>query len=430
MKSLQNAERKCAAKGIFWLACPMPSAGGQPVAKLWVYSASHFLSSFSLVLVNVLGQHLKARTSKHLSAPKKPMRSRHSSQIGSMQYIVSHCPWIADTIGIDQYPVLASDVWPLFTLGGSLQSASTVTTSNGIADDLNTTPSVSGLSGPLNQPIVLPNQYTVPPNQPVVSPAHSSAAPDQPRATGSGVTPDRPDHVSNQPDLSLTWDWAAYVQASPTSEVANLLPSDEPLQLDLSASTVPATASKLPEFTFDTPSADFGTGHPPLPVSGSRRFTSDQPRLQAGNRAAAQTNINVPPKLLVGIADEPTWMKKKQTLDYFRGTTKLGSLSDVIEHWYELEGLLGFQVTVSVPTCSSRSAFLTFAICRLREGFRLQSGQQLSVCFTRMDTAIERTTGLKSTRSAVRSWSGGPRSVLLAGCRASGSGERPGFIPL
>ena len=41
-------------------------------------------------------------------------------------------------------------------------------------------------------------------------------------------------------------------------------------------------------------------------------------------------------------------MKKRKTLDYFRGTFKLGVLSDVIEHWYELEALLGFQVVVSV----------------------------------------------------------------------------------
>jgi hypothetical protein len=34
---LRNAEYKCAAKGIVWLACPAPSKGGKPVAFLWVF---------------------------------------------------------------------------------------------------------------------------------------------------------------------------------------------------------------------------------------------------------------------------------------------------------------------------------------------------------------------------------------------------------
>ena len=41
-------------------------------------------------------------------------------------------------------------------------------------------------------------------------------------------------------------------------------------------------------------------------------------------------------------------MKNKRTLDYFRNTSKLGSLPNIIEHWYELEQLLGFKETVSV----------------------------------------------------------------------------------
>ena len=33
---LRNVERKCAGKGITWLACPKPSKGGKPVGCLWV----------------------------------------------------------------------------------------------------------------------------------------------------------------------------------------------------------------------------------------------------------------------------------------------------------------------------------------------------------------------------------------------------------
>jgi len=62
----------------------------------------------------------------------------------------------------------------------------------------------------------------------------------------------------------------------------------------------------------------------------------------------SSTNSSPLPNLLAGIKNEPVWMKKRKTLDYFRGTFKLGVLSDVIEHWYELEALLGFQNVVSV----------------------------------------------------------------------------------
>ena len=55
----------------------------------------------------------------------------------------------------------------------------------------------------------------------------------------------------------------------------------------------------------------------------------------------------LPPGPLANITNEPVWMKKKRTLDFFRRTPKLGCLSDVIQHWYELEELLGFQDAVS-----------------------------------------------------------------------------------
>ena len=54
-----------------------------------------------------------------------------------------------------------------------------------------------------------------------------------------------------------------------------------------------------------------------------------------------------PPNILIGVADGPTWMKKKRTLNYFRETFKLGEFPSVIRHWYELEGLLGFKDAVS-----------------------------------------------------------------------------------
>ena len=59
-----------------------------------------------------------------------------------------------------------------------------------------------------------------------------------------------------------------------------------------------------------------------------------------------RVNASSPP-VLAAVKDEPEWMETKKTLKYFRYAFKLGKLSDVIEHWYELERLLGFQKSVS-----------------------------------------------------------------------------------
>ena len=67
-----------------------------------------------------------------------------------------------------------------------------------------------------------------------------------------------------------------------------------------------------------------------------------------GDKAAAQMDVNPPPKLLAGVMDEPTWTKKKQMLDYFRSTIRLGKLSNVVKHWYQLEALLGFEGAVRI----------------------------------------------------------------------------------
>lgn len=60
-------------------------------------------------------------------------------------------------------------------------------------------------------------------------------------------------------------------------------------------------------------------------------------------------DVNPLPGLLAGVMNEPMWMKRKQTPGYFRDMFKLGDLSNVIKHWYELDGLLGFQDPVHIP---------------------------------------------------------------------------------
>lgn len=99
-----------------------------------------------------------------------------------------------------------------------------------------------------------------------------------------------------------------------------------------------------------------------IPNSG---HSTDQRRWVAPGRTHLQASARLPGKLanhgttpgtnpasladpLVNVTNEPAWMKKKQTLNYFRGAFKLGDLSGVIRHWYELERLLGFQGVVSI----------------------------------------------------------------------------------
>ena len=93
-------------------------------------------------------------------------------------------------------------------------------------------------------------------------------------------------------------------------------------------------------------------------------------------------------------------MKKKRTLDYFRGTFKLGDLSNVIGHWYELEGLLGFQEIVSIHKCFTYS---TLMMRRLYQDSRWLNDRRSFVYSTRMHITTERITISRSTPSVVRS---------------------------
>ena len=93
---------------------------------------------------------------------------------------------------------------------------------------------------------------------------------------------------------------------------------------------------------------------PPAPVDAHPQQNvgpSDSP-LEHGT--TQNVGYILPPNPLANITNEPVWMKKKQTLDFFRQTPKLGCLSNVIQHWYELEKSLGFQDVVSSADISHR----------------------------------------------------------------------------
>ena len=211
-------------------------------------------------------------------------------------------------VGTDRGATLAADDWHLFTTGTVVEAtatANTTATTSATSDD--TVPAAPELPGSPDQPAGLPEE-PVEPTPSTVTGSQLDGAPPQSNAS---------DELIATPAL-----------VTPKPNLANLPPT-----LDVARSS-------------------------PLSIAESQSVTSRQPRPQAdaksvnspsGNGAATQPNVNSPRKLLAGAKDEAEWMKKKRTLDYFRGTIKFGSLSNVIEHWYELEGLLGFLETVSIP---------------------------------------------------------------------------------
>lgn len=88
---LRNVERKCAAKGIVWLASPSPSKGGKPVAYLYVSSIPSSTRRFSLYLpflASALELPPLGKISKHSSVKRRPKSSRLCSRRGSTRFIV------------------------------------------------------------------------------------------------------------------------------------------------------------------------------------------------------------------------------------------------------------------------------------------------------------------------------------------------------
>ena len=87
-------------------------------------------------------------------------------------------------------------------------------------------------------------------------------------------------------------------------------------------------------------------------------------------------------------AEGSQWMKSKKTLAYFREVYKLGKLSDVILHWYQLEEALGFQESVS-RLYPNRGNILTSH--RLQRDFLQRNGQMSSASFSKTATPTKKT---------------------------------------
>lgn len=249
--------------------------------------------------------------------------------------------------------------WHLYRTNASTESTPTVTTADGAVDDLADTtnpapePPVPQSESMVSssQSAVSSSQSAVPLNQSVavpstVTPAQPSATLNQQYTTQSGVALDYPGNVSNQ------------LGHASDQFCTNSHSGDVPPQPDRPHTPVTANAA-LPAANSRAPPPILNTIDPSLLlIAEPQPVTPGQPRSQVAtgllespqsNRLTARLNVISPPEPLAGVADEPLWMKKKRTLNYFRSAVKFGSLSDVIRHWYELEGLLGFQEVVSVP---------------------------------------------------------------------------------
>ena len=133
--------------------------------------------------------------------------------------------------------------------------------------------------------------------------------------------------------------------------------SNSALPLQPGVSTLPnTTTTMLPGTGLGLPSPIPDSAHPsPLPVGGIQSSTLSQlPSLEnaaltpLSGSGFPTVGIHSSPNTLVGITAGPSWMQKKGTLKYFHAMFKLSHLPNVINHWYELERLLGFPDAISI----------------------------------------------------------------------------------
>ena len=224
--------------------------------------------------------------------------------------------------GVYYYIVLAKSDWALFRHGKSATAASTASEDE--------TVDLSCVLPPVSQSSTAPKPSTLPP-------ASATPAP--------SLTPELPPPVPRMVSSS-----SATLEAPPP--------------LNDTSDTYQAGAAKLvevpkaPDLTHGRSDPDpltsvedfihtFINEHVPTAPTPSHLQENARPDSNLGDGAMQNVNHGSPANILANISNAPAWMKKKQTLEYLCSTPKLGCFSDVIQHWYELEELLGFPHTVS-----------------------------------------------------------------------------------
>ena len=165
---------------------------------------------------------------------------------------------------------------------------------------------------------------------------------------GSDLRQDDEDDANADPQQL---DLATGASTSTVSSEVNTTSSGLAIDRSAASPEINATDSSLP------------SGLPPSnpPASPSEVPTHVVPASQdestLGLEAPSPSNLCEPSRgkdLLTAIDELPTntmesmWMKSKKTLKYFREVHKVGKLSELILHWYQLKAVLGFQETVSL----------------------------------------------------------------------------------
>lgn len=277
---LRNTERKCAAKGIVWLSCLSPSRGGQPVAFLSV-----FLYSFCSPLLTQFAFPANARevpqrdkSLKRSLAKRRPRNSRPCSQHGFTRYIVRYAFCRTPFELLLIFPTAPSE-WPFYSLSESTSDGPS-TASNLEQDDEEDI----GADIDVQQP----------------DPAAATLTDVMPLAVSTISPQSTTTHPAALPEINVT---------------TSTLPSGFPPPSDPHAALANQDQGVL------DPKVPNHLDHCIAPCSNDPLTTiNDLP-----------TN-----------ATESAWMKSKKTLKYFREVYKMGKLSDLILHWYQLKEVLGF----------------------------------------------------------------------------------------
>ena len=371
---LRNAERKCAAKGIVWLSCPSPSRGGQPVAFLsvFLYSFCSPLLTQSAFPANAQEVLQRDKSLKRSLAKRRPKNSRPYSQHGFTRYIV-RCAFHRTSFELLLIFPIAPSEWPFYSLGESTSDGPS--TASNLEQD----------------------------NEEDIDADIDAQQPDP--ATATLIDMQQPDPAT-----------ATLIDVQQLDPVAATLTNVTPSAV----STIPLQPTTthpaaLPEINITT--STLPSGLPPPSDLHAALANQDQGVLDpkiSNHLDHCITRSNDP---LTTIDDLPTsatesaWMKSKKTLKYFREAHKMGRLSDLILHWYQLEEVLGFQETVSFLLPKLRENLLMPT--RPRRAFHLTTGHKSFERFSRMATTTRRTTDSKQSPLVPRLYVGGRRSRLL-----------------
>ena len=326
--------------------------------------------------------------------------SRSSSRVGLTRYIVSY-RLRSVRISAYRYAILAASDWALFSSSRSEVSAPTTAAENEAIDDLFGTMSTS-LAQELSASSPTPESSAPSLMPQPLAPSNQSDGTHQPGATQVVVLPDATRFVRDESGATPTQPIQTSDQLGLTPnqlDTVNPYANNAPARLDLSQPPTATTAPSLSDTDTSraTPIPSFI--HPLSPIDELQWAIPSHTRSQASARFPSSppdhgtmslTNSRPPSNPLADVTDEPGWMKKKRTLDYFRNTFILGDLSSVIKHWYKLERLLGFQGIVSVlgsPILYRANDLMMF---RPHQGFRRPNAQQSCVYFIRMHIVTKR----------------------------------------